>query len=184
MRKVRFAKRIKEDPEILELVLETIEKYELDKVNVEHDLDKEDYPNYTFTDDDKGIAFQLIKEPDNSYVINWYVKFEEYFNTKTPREFTTHTLSNGRQVKICFFPNFPPPEGDDENKDEYPPKEKVLKFVLECLENNNTPVGEEAAYYDVEKDKIVAIIRRLSEDEYEIEEYFRCDAVIDKRESE
>lgn len=184
MRKVRFAKRIKEDPEILELVLKTIEKYELDKENVEPDLDEEDYPRYTFTDDDKGIAFQLIKEPDNSYVINWYVRFEEYFNPKTPREFNTYTLSNGRQVKICFSPNFPPPEDDEEGENEYPDRDLVLKFVLECLEHDTTPVGEEAAYYDTKEYKLTAIFKRLSEDEYEIEEYYCCDAVIDKRDFE
>ncbi|WPX08203.1 hypothetical protein [Anaerocellum danielii] len=181
MRKIRFAKRIKEDPEILKLALETIEQYELDKREVRTDLDREFYPSFTFSDDEKGLAFQLIKEPDNSYVINWYIRYDEYLNPKTPREFKEYTLSNGRKVKICFFPNFPSPEGDEEDKDEYPDKDLVLKFVLECLENDDTPVGEEAAYYDIEKYKITVIFKRLSEDEYEIEEYYRCHAVIDKR---
>ncbi|PBD07697.1 hypothetical protein B0S90_2848 [Caldicellulosiruptor bescii] len=71
-----------------------------------------------------------------------------------------------------------------EDCDDYPPKELVLKFVLECLEDDDTPVGEEMAYYDTKEYKLTAILKRLSEDEYEIEEYYRCDAVIDKREFE
>lgn len=31
------------------------------------------------------------------------------------------------------------------------------------------------AYYDTKEYKLTAILKRLSEDEYEIEEYYRCD---------
>ncbi|WAM36558.1 hypothetical protein OTK01_000332 [Caldicellulosiruptor acetigenus] len=180
MATVKFAEGLKEDREVLEFVERQIAEYNLDNETFE-----EEEPMFAFTSEEEDLATRVIRRKDKTYVIEWYTRISEYFKDNEPREFKEYTLPNGRKVKVCFAPYFPPEDLlEDAEEDEYPPKDKVLKFVLECLVNDDTPIGEEAAYYDVEKDKITAIFKRLSKDEYEIEEYYRCNAVIDKREFE
>lgn len=83
-------------------------------------------------------------------------------------------------IKIRFSKNFDPSKFDFE----MPPKKLVYEFVLECIleSEEEIPMNESVAYFDATDKKVTAIFRRVAQNEYIIEEYFPCDAVIDVKE--
>lgn len=83
-------------------------------------------------------------------------------------------------IKIRFSKDFDPSEFDFE----MPSKKLVYEFVLECIEKNKDkiPMNKSVAYFDATDRKVTAIFKRVAQNEYVIEEYFPCNAVLDVKE--